>query len=32
MRFKVAKIKLRKVGFAQMAEAKDILRVWGREL
>jgi uncharacterized Zn finger protein len=32
VRFKVAKIKLRKVGFAQMAEAKDILRVWGREL
>jgi uncharacterized Zn finger protein len=32
MKFKVAKIKLRKVGFAQMAEAKDILRVWGREL
>jgi uncharacterized Zn finger protein len=32
VRFKVAKIKLRKVGFAKMALAKDILRVWGREL
>jgi uncharacterized Zn finger protein len=32
MRFKVAKIKLRKEGFAEMAEAKDILRVWGKEL
>jgi len=32
VRFKVAKIKLRKEGFARMALAKDILRVWGREL
>jgi uncharacterized Zn finger protein len=32
VRFRVVKIKLRKEGFAQTAEAKDILRVWGREL
>jgi uncharacterized Zn finger protein len=32
VRFKVAKIKLRKEGFAETALAKDILRVWGREL
>jgi uncharacterized Zn finger protein len=32
VRFKVAKIKLRKAGFAETAQAKDILRVWGREL
>ncbi len=30
--FKIVKIKLRKEGFADVAEAKDILRVWGREL
>lgn len=32
VRFKVTKIKLRGEGFADSAEAKDILRVWGREL
>jgi uncharacterized Zn finger protein len=32
IRFQIIKIKLRKVGFADMADAKDILRVWGREL
>lgn len=32
VRFRVAKIKLRGEGFADRAEAKDILRVWGREL
>ncbi len=30
--FKVVKIKLRGEGFADRAEAKDILRVWGREI
>jgi uncharacterized Zn finger protein len=32
IRFQVTKIKLRRVGFADQAEAKDILRIWGREL
>lgn len=32
IRFQITKIKLRKVGFADRAEAKDIIRVWGREL
>ena len=32
VRFKVTKIKLRGEGFADRAEAKDILRIWGREL
>lgn len=32
VRFRVTKIKLRGEGFADRAEAKDILRVWGREL
>ncbi len=32
VKFKVMKIKLRGEGFADRAEAKDILRVWGREL
>ena len=32
VKFKVTKIKLRGEGFADRAEAKDILRVWGREL
>jgi uncharacterized Zn finger protein len=31
-RFKVVKIKLRGEGFADRAEAKDILRIWGRAL
>lgn len=31
-RFKVVKIKLRGEGFADRAEAKDIVRVWGRAL
>jgi uncharacterized Zn finger protein len=31
-RFSIVKIKLRKEGFADAAEAKDILRLWGREL
>jgi uncharacterized Zn finger protein len=31
-KFRIVKIKLRKEGFANLAEAKDILRVWGREL
>ncbi|VVB69392.1 Uncharacterised protein [uncultured archaeon] len=31
-KFGIVKIKLRKEGFADAAEAKDILRVWGREL
>jgi uncharacterized Zn finger protein len=31
-KFQVTKIKLRKEGFADQAEAKDILRIWGREL
>lgn len=30
--FKVVKIKLRGEGFADRAKAKDILRVWGREI
>ena len=30
--FTVVKIKLRKEGFADAAEAKDIVRVWGREI
>ena len=30
--FRVSKIKLRSEGFAKRAEAKDILRVWGRWL
>jgi len=30
--FKVVKIKLRGEGFADLAKAKDILRVWGREI
>jgi uncharacterized Zn finger protein len=32
IRFQVTKIKLRSEGFADRAEAKDIVRVWGREL
>ncbi len=32
VKFRVMKIKLRGEGFADRAEAKDILRVWGREL
>ena len=32
IRFQVVKIKLRGEGFADRAEAKDIVRVWGREL
>jgi len=32
IRFQVIKIKLRKEGFADRAKAKDIVRVWGREL
>lgn len=32
IRFQVVKIKLRGEGFADRAEAKDIIRVWGREL
>jgi uncharacterized Zn finger protein len=32
IRFQVIKIKLRGEGFADRAEAKDIVRVWGREL
>jgi uncharacterized Zn finger protein len=31
-RFNVVKIKLRAEGFADVAEAKDIVRVWGREI
>lgn len=31
-RFKVVKIKLRGEGFADSAEAKEILRIWGRAL
>lgn len=31
-RFEIVKIKLRGEGFADVAEAKDIQRVWGREL
>jgi len=31
-RFNVVKIKLRSEGFADTAEAKDIVRVWGREI
>jgi len=31
-RFKVVKIKLRGEGFADAAAARDILRVWGREI
>jgi len=30
--FIIVKIKLRKEGFAEAAEAKDIVRVWGREI
>ncbi len=32
VKFRITKIKLRGEGFADRAEAKDILRVWGREL
>lgn len=32
IRFQVVKIKLRGEGFVDRAEAKDIVRVWGREL
>jgi uncharacterized Zn finger protein len=32
IRFQVTKIKLRGEGFADRAEAKDIIRIWGREL
>jgi uncharacterized Zn finger protein len=32
LKFKVTKIKLRGEGFADNARAKDILRIWGREL
>lgn len=31
-KFRVVKIKLRGEGFADSAEAKDIVRVWGREI
>ena len=31
-KFVIVKIKLRGEGFAEVAEAKDIQRVWGREL
>ena len=31
-KFVIVKIKLREKGFADLAEAKDIQRVWGREL
>jgi uncharacterized Zn finger protein len=31
-RFEIVKIKLREEGFADVAEAKDIQRVWGREI
>jgi len=32
IKFEVTKIKLRGEGFADRAEAKDIVRIWGREL
>lgn len=32
IKFKITKIKLRDEGFADTAQAKDIIRVWGREL
>lgn len=32
IKFKIVKIKLRNEGFADNAKAKDITRVWGREL
>lgn len=32
IKFKITKIKLRDEGFAESAQAKDITRVWGREL
>jgi uncharacterized Zn finger protein len=32
VKFKVVKIKLRDEGFADIAQAKDITRVWGREI
>ncbi len=32
IKFKITKIKLRDEGFADSAQAKDITRVWGREL
>lgn len=32
VRFSIVKIKLRNSGFADTAEAKGIIRVWGREL
>jgi uncharacterized Zn finger protein len=32
IRFQITKIKLREEGFADNAEAKDIVRIWGREL
>lgn len=32
IRFKITKIKLRDEGFSDSAQAKDITRVWGREL
>jgi len=31
-KFVIVKMKLRGEGFAEKAEAKDIQRVWGREL
>lgn len=31
-KFNIVKIKLRGAGFADVAEAKDIVRVWGREI
>ncbi len=32
IRFKITKIKLRDEGFSDMAQAKDITRIWGREI
>ena len=31
-KFRIVKIKLRGEGFVDVAEAKDIVRVWGREI
>jgi uncharacterized Zn finger protein len=31
-KFSIVKIKLREAGFADNAAAKDIVRVWGREI
>jgi uncharacterized Zn finger protein len=32
LKFEITKIKLRNEGFSDQAEAKDILRIWGREI